>query len=100
LDSLCFTCGLPVKFNYLKLEDGRLLCERDASSAVLSQQEAQILFDDVKRDLRVVFSGLGTAPDKNITLFLSDRFPRETEPLKTLAMTGSDPRPHAQSDER
>ena len=30
LDTLCFTCGLPVKFNYLKLEDGRLLCERDA----------------------------------------------------------------------
>jgi Protein DA1 len=88
LDSLCFTCGLPVKFNYLKLEDGRLLCERDASSAVLSQEEAQILFDDVKRDLRVVFSGLGTAPDKNITLSLSDRF--QLEKLNSTQTAGHD----------
>src|SRR5207249_4305589 len=77
LEHLCFTCGLPVKMNYLKLEDGRFLCQRDAKIAVTSQEEAERLFSEVKRDVRVFLNGFGVLPDRNVSLLLVDRFQME-----------------------
>src|SRR5439155_14390889 len=33
VDGVCFVCTLPVKLNYLTLDDDRLLCEQDAKLA-------------------------------------------------------------------
>lgn len=70
LKTRCFVCGLPVKIDYLKLDDGRLICNHHAKSAVLSQDGAARIFEEVKRDLVGMFSGLGVSPDKSITVFM------------------------------
>ena len=72
LDTWCATCRLPVKTNYLKLEDGRLLCEADAKAAVFSEAVAREVFEAVMRDLVRMLSGLGVAPDRNIEVALVD----------------------------
>src|SRR5438445_8132201 len=68
----CATCRLPVKTNYLKLEDGRLLCEADAKAAVFSEAVAREIFAAVTRDLVRMLSGLGVAPGRNIEVALVD----------------------------
>jgi hypothetical protein len=72
LDTWCATCKLPVKTNYLKLEDGRLLCEADAKAAVFSEAAAREIFAAVTRDLVRMLSGLGVAPERNIEVALVD----------------------------
>src|SRR5712691_4140710 len=72
LDTWCTTCQLPVKTNYLKLEDGRLLCETDAKAAVFSEAAAREIFEAVTRDLVRMLSGLGVAPERNIEVALVD----------------------------
>jgi len=72
LDTWCTTCQLPVKTNYLKLEDGRLLCEADAKAAVFSEAVAREVFEAVMRDLVRMLSGLGVAPERNIEVALVD----------------------------
>jgi len=72
LDTWCTTCQLPVKTNYLKLEDGRLLCEADAKAAVFSEAVAREIFAAVTRDLVRMLSGLGVAPERNIEVALVD----------------------------
>src|SRR5437016_6145367 len=72
LETVCFVCGLPVKSRYQTLEDGRLLCEQDAKSAVFSLSEAQDIWEETRRDMIKLFSGLGVLPG-NITLFLVDQ---------------------------
>lgn len=72
IDTVCFGCGLPVKNNFLKMEDGRFLCERDARTAVLTQLDAQRVFEEAKRDLLRLFSGFGTSPNRNVTVHLVD----------------------------
>ncbi len=37
----CFICGLPVKDGGITLPDGRVLCARDARTAVLNDDDAQ-----------------------------------------------------------
>jgi hypothetical protein len=63
---------LPVKTNYLKLEDGRLLCEADTKAAVFSEAAAREIFEAVTRDLVRMLSGLGVAPERNIEVTLVD----------------------------
>jgi len=72
LDTWCATCNLPVKTNYLKLEDGRLLCEADTKTAVFSEAAAREIFEAVTRDLVRMLSGLGVAPERNIEVALVD----------------------------
>src|SRR6266436_3188258 len=72
LEARCATCRLPVKTNYLKLEDGRLLCEADAKDAVFSEAAAREIFEAVTRDLVRMLSGLGVAPERNIEVALVD----------------------------
>src|SRR5687767_10503971 len=40
----CFTCRLPAQKG-LDLKDGRVLCKRDAKTAVLSGEDAKALFE-------------------------------------------------------
>ena len=68
----CFTCRLPAKKN-LDLKDGRILCLRDAKTAVLSGENAKVLFEDVKRDMMVLLRGSKAYPLNNITFALVDR---------------------------
>jgi hypothetical protein len=72
IETLCFGCGLPVKNNFVKMEDGRLLCEKDARTAVLMQPDAQRVFEEAKRDLLRLFSGFGASPNRNVTVHLVD----------------------------
>jgi hypothetical protein len=50
-----------------------VLCERDAKIAVLSGEEAKILFEEVKRDMILTFRGAKAFPDRNITFGLADK---------------------------
>ena len=70
LDTRCYICAMPVKDKFLRLADGRLLCDDDARQAVLEQFEAEKLFDDVKRETQIVLTQLGSLPHHNIKLIL------------------------------
>ena len=71
LKTLCAICELPFAKG-LDLKDGRMLCPRDARTAILSGDEAQIIFDDVKRDVMKLLAGSKTLPDRNVTFSLVD----------------------------
>src|SRR5947209_6921317 len=43
LETICFICGFPAK-KYTTLEDGRFICEQDASAGLTSLQDAEQLF--------------------------------------------------------
>ncbi|HXE42152.1 MAG TPA: hypothetical protein VN516_03920, partial [Candidatus Baltobacteraceae bacterium] len=51
----CYVCGMPVK-DGTTLPDGRILCARDAKSAVLDVDEAKRICADVQNDLNKMFS--------------------------------------------
>src|ERR1051325_3182409 len=70
LETTCYICGVPVRDKCTRLADGRLLCEDDARTAVLTQDEAEKIFDDVKSDLQSVLAQLGSLPHHNIHLNL------------------------------
>ena len=72
----CFTCNLPAKRN-LDLKDGRVLCLRDAGTAVLSGENAKVLFEDVRRDVMVLLRGSKAYPLNNVTFALVDRYQLE-----------------------
>jgi hypothetical protein len=73
INTTCSACALPVKANFKKLDDGRLLCRHDAATAVLSQQAAERTFADARRDLLHLLAGFGVLPDRNIKLQLVTR---------------------------
>jgi hypothetical protein len=70
LETSCYLCGVPVKDKYTQLADGRLLCETDTKQAVLEQDEAAKIFEDVKRDAQTILARLGKLPHRNIQLIL------------------------------
>jgi hypothetical protein len=70
LETTCYICLLPVKSNFLRLADGRLLCADDTKIAILEQGEAEKIFDDVKSDLQSMLAGHGTLPHHNIRVHL------------------------------
>jgi hypothetical protein len=84
LPTRCSICRLPVKKDFLKLEDGRLLCPLHARTAVLTLDEAQEVFRDAKRELMRLLRGCGTTPDRNITVVLVAGLPE----LEKLAAAG------------
>lgn len=101
LQQECFTCELPVRNKATDLGDGRYLCERDARAAILSDEAAHFVFNDVKRDLMAMFSGLGRMPDKKIDVHLVNqrqmeslhrvqRFPHDKYATVGLTRTRSD----------
>ena len=70
LETTCFICALPVMRQYMRLADGRLLCEDDAKTAILQQDDTEKIFDDVKRDLQSMLAQLGSLPHHNINVVL------------------------------
>ena len=64
----CFACGHPGKTS--RLGDGRRICRRCLSSAVLEQGEAERIFSTVREKMD---RGLGLATDHRISLALVDR---------------------------
>ena len=41
LTRICYLCGLPMKGDFQKLSDGRILCARDVKNVMLDEEEAQ-----------------------------------------------------------
>lgn len=72
LDTRCFLCNLPVKSNCLRLDDGRLLCPREAAAGIFSPADAARIFESTKRELVRLLAGAGAHPDRNCTLSLVD----------------------------
>src|ERR1043166_648616 len=70
LDTTCYICGIPVKEKFMRLADGRLLCDEDAKQAVLTQEDANNIFEEVKADAQSLLARLGSLPDRNIHLAL------------------------------
>lgn len=70
LETACYICGIPVKNRMTQLADGRLLCFDDTKLAVLTQEDAENLFEDVRRDAQSLLGAHGTLPHRNIRLVL------------------------------
>jgi hypothetical protein len=73
LDDVCFVCGLPVKKDFTKLADGRCICARDAKNAVLNEDEAKQVYEQVHYDLDRLFSRFMNLPITNISTTIVDR---------------------------
>jgi hypothetical protein len=69
----CFIRGLPVKKDFKKLPDGRYICARDAKNAVLNEDEAKELYEQVHYDLDRLFSRFMSFPTTNIHTTVVDR---------------------------
>jgi hypothetical protein len=73
----CAICGLPVKDNGLQLPDGRLLCARDARTAVVKADDAERICAQIKDDLDRLFSRFAVFPD-NVDVTVIDRIDVDT----------------------
>jgi hypothetical protein len=73
LSTVCFICGLPAKTNYIQLPDSRILCARDARTAVLDEAEARRICRETKDSLDRLFSRFLDFPDTNVTVAIVDR---------------------------
>src|SRR5262252_9491497 len=86
LTEICFACGLPVKTNYTKLPDGRLLCARDAANAILNEDEAKQICGEVNEALNRLLSRFMTFPEANVETVIIDR----VHLLQLFKMPGND----------
>jgi hypothetical protein len=73
LTTVCFICALPVKTNYTRLPDGRILCARDARTAVLDEEDAKRICREAKNSLDRLFSRFLDIPETNVTVAVVDR---------------------------
>jgi hypothetical protein len=71
--SICFICGLPTRSNRVELSDGRILCERDAATAVLKQQDAQRYSRETRQRLGQLFWKFMSFPETNVSVSMVDR---------------------------
>ena len=69
----CFACGLPARSNYTELPDGRVLCERDAVTAVLKEQDCLRCSREARQRLRQLFWKFLTFPETNVSISMVDR---------------------------
>ncbi len=72
----CFVCGLPADTNatgFITLPDQRALCARDATTAVLRDEEGLRICREVRDGLDRLFSRFTSFPDTNVTVRLVDR---------------------------
>jgi len=70
---VCFICGLPARKDSVKLSDGRVLCARDARSAVLNDQDGVRICSEVRDRLDRLFSRFMEFPDTNVDVAVIDR---------------------------
>ncbi|KAF0174172.1 MAG: Uncharacterized protein FD161_3657 [Limisphaerales bacterium] len=57
LPTHCSVCRLPVKDDYTKTADGRLICKRDLPNVVLAEEDGRKLFTQARADLRELSDG-------------------------------------------
>jgi Protein DA1 len=72
----CFVCGLPANTNdtgYMQLPDRRVLCARDARTAVLRQEDGARICKDVQEELERLLSRFTSFPDEHVTIDVMDR---------------------------
>ncbi len=72
LPDVCFVCGMPVKENFARLPDGRVLCARDAKNVVLDPQEAKKICSEVQDEMDRLFSRFTSFPT-NVEVHVVDR---------------------------
>jgi len=70
LTTVCNLCSLPVKTNFLQLDDGRFLCEAHRRIAIFSETDALRTFEETKREMFRLLAGKGVLPSRNITVQL------------------------------
>lgn len=73
LPDTCFVCGLPVAHDITRLPDGRVLCARDAKTAVLDDAEAKRICTDTIDELNRVLSRFVSFPVTNVDVEVVDR---------------------------
>jgi len=72
----CSICGMPAYPDapgFVRLVDGRVLCGRDAKTAVLEERDGFRIFHEVRDNLDRRFSRFTSFPNDNITLAMVDR---------------------------
>jgi hypothetical protein len=69
----CYICGLPVRAHGTNLADGRVLCARDAKTAILDDTKAHEICDTIKDTLDRKLSRFLTLPSTNVEVTLVDR---------------------------
>jgi hypothetical protein len=72
----CFVCSLPANTNaagFLRLADERVICARDAKTAVLQPEDGLQISRDVRDGLGRLFSRFTTFPEANVTVGMVDR---------------------------
>ncbi len=77
-ESRCFACGLPVKSEATKLEDGRWLCGRDARDAIRDDDEAKRICCETRADINRLFWDQLKFPSTNVVLNIVDQFTLES----------------------
>lgn len=73
LPTACFICGLPVKTGYTELPDGRVICARDAKTAMLDEGQAVRTCRETRDNLDRLFSRFLSFPETNVTVSVIDR---------------------------
>lgn len=68
----CFVCGMPVKKDFVRLPDGRVLCARDARNSVLDSVEAKHICEEIRDELDRLFSRFTDFPT-NVDFAIVDR---------------------------
>jgi hypothetical protein len=72
----CFVCSLPANTNapsFTRLPDGRVICARDAKTAVLEPEEGMRICREVRDGLDRLFSRFTTFPETNVAVGMVDR---------------------------
>ncbi len=71
---ICSICGLPARKDPLELDDGRVLCGRDARNAVLTEEEGVRICSEMRDALDRLFSRFISFPDgTNVDVGIVDR---------------------------
>ena len=73
LPTVCFVCGLPAKRGFTSLPDGRVLCARDARTAVLNEEDARRICRETRGELERLLSRFLSFPDTNVSVSVVDR---------------------------
>ena len=88
----CFICGLPARSNYTELPDNRVLCERDAATAVLMEQDGLRYCRETRQRLGQLFWKFLKFPETNVSISMIDcvhlqeqfRFPGNDRPCPNI----------------
>src|SRR5258706_2523899 len=69
----CFLCGLPTGDKFTELADGRVLCLRDAKTAVIEENKGIQICRETRENLDRLFSRFLSFPDQTVSVAVVDR---------------------------